>query len=67
MISEGYYAIVVCKIYLIQDLREQEEEYHLRCIVETGRLDTYDVYASGRLGSTRRLQPPEGILFKFLH
>ena len=50
MISEGYSSIIMYKIYLILDLRQQGEEDQLRCTVKTGRLkDLYDVYAAGIL------------------
>ena len=50
MISEGYSSIIMYKIYLILDLREQGEEDQLLCTVKTGRLkDLYDVYAAGIL------------------
>jgi len=50
VISEGYSSIIMYKIYLILDLREQGEEDQLRCTVKTGRLkDLYDVYAAGIL------------------
>ena len=50
MISEGYSAIIVYKVYLVLDLREQGQEDQLRCTAETGRLkDLCDVYAAGIL------------------
>ena len=38
MISEGYSAIIVYKVYLVLDLREQGQEDQLRCTAETSQL-----------------------------